>query len=78
MPDQEETRLLAALKDCRWLSLVAADKLTRPMHRVIYGGGAHRKLVEADTIARVNYKAALIALTTYRTAENSRVSGRGA
>jgi hypothetical protein len=70
MPDAEETRLLAALKDCHWSSRVASDALTRPMYSVILGSASHRKLVEADATARVNHKAALLAWRAYRRAEN--------
>jgi hypothetical protein len=84
MPDKEETRLLAALKDCRWLSRVATDALTRPMHCVIVGSDAHRKLVEADGTASMNHAAALLAWRTYSQeesdtpAEKSHASGGGA
>jgi hypothetical protein len=83
MRDEEETRLLAVLKDCGWLSRVASDALTRPVHSVIHGSNAHRKLVEADAAARVTHAAALLALRTYRAAEDhsaaekSHVSGGG-
>jgi hypothetical protein len=74
MPDAEEARLLAALKDCNWLSRVASDALTRPMHSVLMGSDAHRILVETDAAARANHAAALSALRVYRAREKSRVS----
>jgi hypothetical protein len=77
MPDEEETRLLAALKDCDWLSRVASDALKRPMYTVVVGSAAHRKLVEADATASVKYDAATVALRAYRQAEKQRVSGSG-
>ena len=83
MPDEEEARLLATLNDCHWLSRVASDALTRPMHSVVMGGDAHRKLVAADATARVNHAAALLAWRAYRRETNdsaaakSRVSGAG-
>jgi hypothetical protein len=78
VPDKEETRLLDALKDCDWLSRAASDALTRPMHSVIHGSDAHRKLVEAEAATRVNYARALLALRAYRAAEKAHVSGGGA
>ena len=78
MPDKEETRLCAALRDCLWSSRVASDALTRPMYSVVFGSAAHRKLVEADATARVNHDAALSALRAYRVAKDSRVSAGSA
>jgi hypothetical protein len=70
MPDEEEARLLAVLKGCLWSSRVASDALTRPMHSVIIGGAAHRKLMEAEATARVNHAAALLAWRAYKRAED--------
>jgi hypothetical protein len=66
MPDEEETRLLAALKECHWLSRAATDALKRPMHSVIVGSAAHRELIEADRVAGERYEAAKTALRTWR------------
>ena len=78
MPDEEETRLLAALKERHWLSRFASDALTRPIHSVVYGSDAHRKLVEADATAKMNHAAALLAWRVYRQQEKSQVSGGNA
>jgi hypothetical protein len=66
MRDEEETRLLAALRDCHWLSRVASDALKRPMHSVIVGSAAHHKLIEADRVAREQFETARIALRNWR------------
>ena len=65
-PDEEETRLLAALQECYWLSRVATDALKRPMHSVIVGSAAHHELIEADRVASERYETAKTALRTWR------------
>jgi hypothetical protein len=76
MPDDEETRLLAVLKDCHWLSRVALDALTRPVHSVIMGSAAHHKLIEAEKVASEQYETAKAALWAWRNPK-PRVSSAG-
>ena len=76
MPDEEETRLLAVLNDCHWLSRFASDALTRPVHGVIMGSAAHQKLIEADKVANEHYETAIAALSEWRNSK-PRVSGAG-
>jgi hypothetical protein len=76
MPDEEETRLLAAVKDCHWLSQFASDALTRPVHSVIVGSAAHHKLIEADKLANEHYETATAALYAWRNSKPL-VSGAG-
>ena len=66
---EEETRLVAELKRCHWLSRFASDALTRPMYRVIGGSAAHHKLIEADRAAREQYETARTALHAWRNPE---------
>jgi len=70
MRDQEETRLRAAVTDCRRLSLAAAYVLTHVTQSVANDNGAYRKLVEADAIAKEQYLAARLALKDYRTGKS--------
>ena len=63
MPNEEETRLRAALTDSQVLSLAASYALTS----AVYGIGNYVKLVEADARANEGYMAARVALRAYRT-----------
>ena len=76
MPDEEEAQLLAVVKRCHWLSRVALDALTRPVHRVILGSAAHHELIEADRVASELYEAAKAALSAWRNLK-PHVSGAG-
>ena len=67
MRDEEETRLRAAISDCRRLSLAASYALTHATRSVAHDDGAYRQLVEADAIAKEQYLAARLALKVYRT-----------
>jgi hypothetical protein len=67
VPDEEETRLHAAVADCRRLSLDASFALTHAALNVASDNDGFRKLMEADATARKQYTAARIALKTYRT-----------
>jgi len=67
MPEQEETRLRAALTDCHGLSLAASYALTHAAQSVANDNGAYLKLVEANATASVQYIAARVALRAYRT-----------
>jgi hypothetical protein len=58
MRDKEETRLRAAVTDCRRLSLAASYTLTHATRSVANDNGAYRKLVEVDAIAKEQYLAA--------------------
>jgi hypothetical protein len=66
MPDEEEMRLRAVVVECHRLSLAASSALEHPVHRVVYGSEAHRKLVEANAIASEQYEVAEAALKAYR------------
>jgi hypothetical protein len=65
--DEEETRLRAAVRDCRQLSFDASYALTHPALGVANNNDAFLKLVEADARAREQYAAARLALKAYRT-----------
>jgi hypothetical protein len=67
MPDEEETRLRAALTDSHGLSLDASFALTHAVGSVANDNDAYQKLVEADATASDGYTAARIALKAYRT-----------
>ena len=67
MPDEEETRLHAALTDCHGLSLDASYALTHAIQSVADDNDAYLKLVEADATASEQYTAARVALRAYRT-----------
>jgi hypothetical protein len=69
MPDQEETRLHAALTDCHGLSLEAKYALTHASCPVANQIDAYLKLVEADATAKVQYIAARVALRAYHTTQ---------
>jgi hypothetical protein len=69
MRDEEETRLRAAVTDCRRLSLVASYALTHVPRSVANNNGAYRKLGEADAIAKEQYLAGRLALKAYRTSK---------
>jgi hypothetical protein len=70
MPDEEETRLHAALVDCHGLSLDASYALTHAARSVANDNDAYRKLLEADATASGQYTAARAALKSYRTTKN--------
>lgn len=67
MPDEEETRLRAALTDCHGLSLAASYALTHVVPSVANDNDAYQKLVQVDAIASAEYAAARVALKAYRT-----------
>ena len=67
MPDEEETRLHAALTDCHGLSLDASYALTHAVQSVADDNDAYLKLVEADAIAKEQYLDARLTLKVYRT-----------
>jgi hypothetical protein len=77
MPDEEEARLLAALTECHWLSLAASAALKRPIHSVVNGSNAHRKLAETDAAARAACNAARLALREYRGKSKEKAQGAG-
>jgi hypothetical protein len=67
MRDEEETRLRAAVTDCRRLSLAASFALTHAALNVVNNNEAYQKLGEAYSIAKEQYLAARLALKSYRT-----------
>src|SRR5579862_3089387 len=66
MPNEEEQRLLAEVKKCFRLTLAAWSALHHPVRSVVHGSLAHRKLVQADAVARLRYEAAKAAPRAYR------------
>ena len=66
MPNEEERRLLAEVKKCFRLSLAAWSARNHPVRSVVHGSDDHRKLVQADAIARLRYHDAKGALLAYR------------
>jgi hypothetical protein len=66
MPDEEEARLLAEVKYRHRVSLAAWAALHHPVRSVVHGSDDHRKLVQADAIARLRYHDAKGALLAYR------------
>jgi hypothetical protein len=67
MPDKEETRLRAAVRDCRRSSFAASYTLTHAVRSVVNDHDAYRKLLKADATASEHYTAARMALKAYRT-----------
>jgi hypothetical protein len=63
MPNEEETRLRAALTDSQVLSLSASHALTS----AVCGVENYLKLVAADATASEEFLAARVALRAYRT-----------
>jgi hypothetical protein len=67
MPDEEESRLHSALKECHRSCRDASSALTHPGRIMIYNSGDHRNLIAAYAAARVKYDAARSAWRAYRT-----------
>jgi hypothetical protein len=65
MPQEEETRLRAAITDSHGLSLTASYALSHAGYKVANDNDAYLKLVEADAAAHKAYNEALVALQAY-------------